>query len=165
MASHRRMKLPSLKLTQRSTYGPVRHRTVPRGVTGLFTYDNSASDAKLAESDCHSDADHPLVPDDFGEKGSIDGYDQDSHGEPSLHFIKQKAAATAWEQNHLLMLKTCIECNSLPSCQKCIMCTYEAKYRCLQCAPWAFFCSNCFADAHRTINIFHVGEEWEVSCV
>ena len=156
------MKLPSLKLTQRSTHGPVRHHTVPRGVTGSFISDNS--DSKLPECDCQSDAD-PLVSDDFGEKGSSDGYDQDFHGEPSLHFIEQKAAATAWEQSRLSMLKTCIECNSLPSCQKCIMCISEAKYRCLQCAPWAFFCSNCFADAHRTINIFHVGEEWEVSCI
>ena len=33
MATQMRMKLPSLKLTQRSTQGIVRHRTVPRGMT------------------------------------------------------------------------------------------------------------------------------------
>ena len=33
MANQMRMKLPSLKLTQRSTQGKVRHRTVPRGMT------------------------------------------------------------------------------------------------------------------------------------
>ena len=33
MANQMRMKLPSLKLTLRSTQGKVRHRTVPRGMT------------------------------------------------------------------------------------------------------------------------------------
>ena len=89
--------------------------------------------------------------------------DHQELNEPSLHYIKQKAAVAAWEQNRLSMLKACIECNAMPNDQTCIMCPSEAEYRCLQCAPWAYFCSNCFADAHRTVNIFHVGEIWEVS--
>ena len=32
----------------------------------------------------------------------------------------------------------------------------------IQCAPWAYFCAKCFGDAHSKINIFQVGEVWEV---
>lgn len=167
MANQMRMKLPSLKLTQRSTQGKVRHRTVPRGMTS-----SSARSPGCADDAEKSSQTSPESP---GEAGSveksddgespmliIDDFDQD-HSGPSLHSIKQKAATAAWEKNRVSMLKTFIECNSMPSNQTCITCANEAKYRCLQCASWAFFCSNCFADAHRSVNIFHVGEVWEVS--
>ena len=158
MASHMRMKLPSLKLTQRSTQGPARQRTVPRGMVSVF------SGTKQAERDGrHSDvADHDSSESSF--LGNVDSGDGDSN-EPSLHFIKQKAAAAAaWEQNRVSMLRTYIECTAPTSDQKCVMCGNEAKYRCLQCAPWVHFCSTCFAEAHRKLNIFHVGEVWEVIC-
>ena len=73
---------------------------------------------------------------------NVDGYDQDLSG-PSLHDIRQKAATAAWEKNRFAMLKTFIECNAMPSNQTCIMCASEAKCRCLQCASWVYFCSNC----------------------
>ena len=160
MALHTRIKLPSLKLTQRSTHGPIRHRTVPRGVT---------TDSFVVKSDCDSISE-PVAPDhnDCGELGAMlsgdNGLNHSGNNEPSLHYIKQKAAVTAWEQNRAAMLRKCIECNAMPNHQNCIMCANEAKYRCLQCASWAFFCSDCFAHAHRTVNIFHVGEIWEVNC-
>ena len=166
MATQMRMKLPSLKLTQRSTRGVVRHRTVPRGMTSCYSASPSeetrsqtseSPEASIEDSDATS-----LVDDGESPMLNFDDCDQDLGG-PSLHSIKQKAATAAWEKNRVSILKTIIECNAMPSNQTCIMCASEAKYRCLQCASWAFFCSNCFADAHRSVNIFHVGEIWEVS--
>ena len=169
MATQKRMKLPSLKLTQRSTGGVVRHRTVPRGMTNSAArtghdLDDETSQAspETVRVSVDDTADAALVEDGELPMPGIDDFDRD-HSGPSLHSIKQKAAAAAWERNRISMLKTFIECNAMPYNQTCITCANEAKYRCLQCASWAFFCSNCFADAHRSVNIFHVGEIWEVS--
>lgn len=137
------MRLPSLKLTQRSTCGAVRHRTVPRGVVGSMDSEecSSGSNDSAPGSDVDEvndyDNDHDL-------NTMLADSDHQELNEPSLHYIKQKAAVAAWEQNRLSMLKACIECNAMPNDQ-------------------TYFCSNCFADAHRTVNIFHVGEMWEVS--
>lgn len=157
MATHMRMKLPSFKLCQRSTHGPVRHRTVPRGMVGTSESrksDNSPVSTDHAHAGCGCD-----------EISGTEFSAGDSHSkdQPSLHYIKQKAATNAWQQNRASMLRAHIECNAMPSHQKCITCIKGAEYRCTQCAPWAFFCSSCFADAHRSVNIFHVGEIWEVS--
>ena len=164
MATQMRMKLPSLKLTQRLTQGVVRHRTVPRGMTTCSSpRDETTSQTQECPEAASFEESGATSLEDDGESPmlNVDGYDQDLSG-PSLHDIRQKAATAAWEKNRFAMLKTFIECNAMPSNQTCIMCASEAKYRCLQCASWAYFCSNCFADAHRSVNIFHVGEIWEV---
>ena len=33
---------------------------------------------------------------------------------------------------------------------------------CTHCAPWVYYCDQCFAEAHSKINLFHIGEVWEV---
>ena len=80
-----KIKLPSLKLTQRSTHGPTRHRTVPRGVT---------TDSFVVKSNCDSISD-PVVPDhnDCGEPGEMlsgdNGLKHSGNNDPSLHYIHQ----------------------------------------------------------------------------
>ena len=54
----------------------------------------------------------------------------------------------------------CCLCNAMPTDNPfCIKCGSEAaNYCCLQCAPWAYYCHQ----SHTVINLFHVGEVWEV---
>ena len=173
MAARLKLKLPSLRVTQRSTTGVVSHRLIPRGRTSI---QNEPSDL------CHSDAeDCERASIESGlsaeSDNALDGLDLDtSHvsgslstpmNEHSLHVLAQKAAIASWNNIRPDMLKTAIEGNALPLKQKCIVCsTDDATYRCLKCAPWAHFCPQCFSDAHRRTNIFHTGEVWEVcSCI
>ena len=81
---------------------------------------------------------------------------------PSLHEMREKAAVEGWSHVRLALLKTTVEGNSMPTDQTCILCGCEATHRCLNCGPQAYFCAQCFGDAHSKMNMFHVGEIWEV---
>ena len=85
--------------------------------------------------------------------------------EPSLHEIKQKASATAWGAIRDSLRQVAVECSGMPFGQGCILCSAEAKYRCVDCAAWAYYCAQCFSDAHSKVGLLHTGEVWEVSKV
>ena len=94
MATQKRMKLPSLKLTQRSG-GVVRHRTFPRGMTNSMVrtghgLDNETSQAspETVQASIEYSADASLVEDGESPMPGIDDSDRD-HSGPSLHSIKQ----------------------------------------------------------------------------
>ena len=74
MASHMRMKLPSLKLTQRSTQGPERQRTVPHGMVSVFSSTKQAErDSRLSDVAGHdSSAESSFL-------GNVDSGDGDSN--------------------------------------------------------------------------------------
>ena len=79
---------------------------------------------------------------------------------PSLHAIKQKASAAAWNKVRATLQKAAIESSALPGGQSCILCGAPATHRCTSCA---YYCIDCFCQAHSLTNFFHVGEVWEVS--
>ena len=72
------------------------------------------------------------------------------------------AVTAAWGQARSALLKAVVESNAMPEDQCCISCSYSVTYRCVQCASWAYYCHQCFSDAHSRINLFHTGEVWEV---
>ena len=39
---------------------------------------------------------------------------------------------------------------------------WHATLRCEECGPLGYFCLECFDNAHRAVNRFHVAEKWEV---
>ena len=95
MATQMRMKLPSLKLTQRLTQGVVRHRTVPRGMTTCSSPgDETTSQTQECPEAASFEESGATSLEDDGESPmlNVDGYDQDLSG-PSLHDIRQKAAS------------------------------------------------------------------------
>ena len=168
MAARLKLKLPSLRVTQRSTTGEINRRLIPRGCTAI---QNEPSDL------CHdADKEASVEPSQSAESGNAfdAGIGLDANDvsvplltptiEPSLHVLAQKAAIASWSKLRPDMLKTAIECNAMPLKQKCILCsTNDATYRCLKCAPSAYYCPQCFGDAHRETNYyFHTGEVWEV---
>lgn len=175
MASRLKLRLPSLRVTQRSTTGEVNHRLIPRGCTSqaVQTTDESHplcdNDGVDGKGDSVMDKNKPVeLPDQqFGVVGMDSGTLSTSiNDEPSLHVLAQKASIASWNKLRPIMLKTAIECNAMPLNQMCVICnTNEAIYRCLRCAPWAHFCQQCFEDAHKYMNVFHTGEVWEVATV
>ena len=76
------MKLPSLKLTQRSTGGVVRHRTVPRGITNSaartghgLNDETSQASPETVRASVEDSADTTLVEDGESPMPGIDDSD------------------------------------------------------------------------------------------
>ena len=159
MAWQMRFTLPKFKVTQRASLG-VTHFTLPRGRRG----DDRASTSGIPDSsevDMEKDEETGPRLDDSASFQRTTGLTDD---DPmvSLHYIKQKAATAAWGRARPALLKAAVEGSAMPLGQCCISCGDAATCRCIQCAPWAYYCSKCFAQAHTKVNIFHIGEVWEV---
>ena len=86
MATQMRMKLPSLKLTQRLTRGVVRHHTVPHGMTTCSSPgDETTSQTQECPEAASFEESGATSLEDDGESPMLnDGYDQDLSG-PSLN--------------------------------------------------------------------------------
>ena len=165
MAWRMKLKLPSFKVTQRCTGSGVARSLVPRGRTNppVQVGDENRSNSQALDSvdNAESDDDVPGLDSlwDFNEVHSKITV------EPSLHEIKQKGSVQAWANIRPTITKATVECGAMHSKQCCLLCGSEALYRCIQCAPWAHYCSTCFSNVHSKVNIFHVGEIWEVRYV
>lgn len=153
MAARLKLKLPALKVTQRSTTGETVRRDIPRGcISSIHSDDNSS----LVETS-----------DNIGVQEATEGaIDDDSTyvtlDEPSLHKISQEASVASWNKIRPAILRAAIESSAMPPNEQCCMCTAEAEYRCLQCSSTSYFCRGCFCELHSKINLFHTGEVWEV---
>lgn len=147
MAARLKLKLRTLKVTQRSTTGETVRREIPRGCIGIHiqdpspveTSDDPAGSGFDVETTVYDDSSDPL--------------------EPSLHRISQEAAAASWNKIRPAILRAAIENSAMPN-HSCAICPAEAECRCLQCS--AYFCQECFCDLHSKIGLFHTGEVWEV---
>ena len=144
-----RLKLPAFKVTQRTAASSTVRRNLPRGRKCESAPAQSSSGIEEGVPDFVSMME--------------EGPHACSVPEVSLHAVKEKAAATAWARVRPALLKIAVEGNAMPSDQSCIMCPEAASCRCIQCAPWAFYCQDCFEHVHSSINLFHIGEVWKVS--
>ena len=153
MAWRMRVKLPSFKVTQRCSTSTTRCN-YPRGKSIV-----KESQEGGMEDTVQPEEDLSYKPDDHRDTST----DFAAEGLPSLHSISQKAAVVAWGQVRSALLDAVIESNAMPADNPfCIKCSEAANYRCLQCAPWAYYCHQCYINSHTVINLFHVGEVWEV---
>lgn len=153
MAWRIKLNLPTFKVHQRATGSNKRTVCIPRGVneskpdgdlsivTELHEVEKSV---ESAPDGCTSDADLEFF-------------------QPSLHAIKQAANVKSWEKIRSSLLWVVTESQSMPVDQHCVFCPTLAKYRCLECGPIAYFCSECLGEYHSKINIFHTPEVWDVS--
>ena len=145
-------------MTQRTGTGSTVRRNLPRGRKDDCVGDEQLSSGReVRSSDLTSSTD--FFPTSF-DTVTVD-IGCSSQSEVSLHAIKQKAATAAWTQVHPALLKAAVECSAMPVAQCCILCLESVSYRCIQCAPWAYFCQNCFSSEVHS-NFFHTGEVWEV---
>lgn len=169
MAWRMKLQLPAFKVTQRCTGGRVARSIVSRGRTNPSMQvgeeghnDTRGGQSIHADDDSRGDDGYDDVPElDFSWDLSEDS--SKTTVEPSLHEIKQKASVQAWANIRPTLLKVAVECSAMRCGQCCLLCGSEATYRCVQCAPWAHYCTTCFGKVHLKANIFHVGEIWEVS--
>ena len=149
MAWRMKLSLPRFRVTQ---IGDTKtHRNLPRG-KALGSAASHVADVPHDDTD----VDEVYLPPDGEETNKAD------QANTSFHAIKQKAAAAAWDQVRATLQKAAIESSALPSNQGCILCAAPASHRCTSCAAWAYYCINCFHQAHSVANFFHVGEVWEV---
>jgi hypothetical protein len=146
MAWRMKLSLPKFRVTQ---IGETKiHRNLPRGRKTAGSVCGVRPDS-VSSDDEHDDKEMELPPDGNDEAG------------PSLHAIKQKASAAAWSQVRATLQKAAIESSALPCDQGCILCGAPATHRCTSCGAWAYYCIDCFRQAHSLTNFFHVGEVWE----
>ena len=147
------MKLPAFKVTQTTSSAPTVHRHVPRG---QFTACNSQY---IDASDCEVPSQHEESVDVERERMESDfSSHMDCLGQSvSLHAVKQQVSACAWGQIRSVLRKAVVESSAMPKNQVCILCSKMALYRCIQCGPNSYYCCDCFGQAHKSVNIFHIG--------
>ena len=80
----------------------------------------------------------------------------------SLHTVNQRSSTSAWAQIRPMLRKVAVECSAMPENQSCLICSKSALYRCLQCGANAYYCRECYNQVHCAVNMFHVGEIWQV---
>ena len=83
--------------------------------------------------------------------------------EPTCFELESEASVAAWEEIRRRILHVITESCVIRIGQQCCNCKQHAILRCLLCGPAAFFCEDCFSFLHRSLNILHVAEKWEVS--
>lgn len=150
MSWHMKLKLPSFKLTRRCGDSAV-EQNVSRGIASQ----TSVQESPVAGSEYEEDGA-------FGVNDISESEDFQAVPEPSLHAIKQKSTVLAWEGVRAALRTAAVQCSAMPIGQECILCSELAEYRCLECAAWAFYCSECFGNVHSKVGIFHTGEIWQV---
>ena len=156
MASYKRFKLPSLKVTNHSL---CETKELHRNQSHSLIIDEAATvnkenDTTVEESSSTNAADDML--------GFADHTQDSSMIEPTVYELQQRATVAAWEQLPGKMLSIAVENCALPVGQNCLTCINPAKFRCERCGPLVFYCFDCFCNQHETTNFFHVAEEWEV---
>ena len=167
MAGRFKYKLPPLRVTMRSTSGKVSDRYIPRGSKSQHQPEQQMvmKDPQLVVMD--EEEQQMVMNEEAGNwMAKTVGNRLEEETLPSLHEISQKQATESWNRIRPELLKVAIASEAMPDNQKCLLCSIEdASCRCLQCGPNVFFCRNCFAAAHRQVNVFHTGEIWQVQTV
>ena len=152
MAWRIKVKLPKFKVTQRGTDSTTARTNIPRGRHDVkYVEEASVSEGEPAEPTLSPST---SVPDLCGSG------EEQIH---SLHAIKQAANAEAWKAIRSDLLKAATESFAMPLEQSCLLCSDTARYRCIQCGPNCYYCSQCLGYSHCKTNIFHIPEEWVVS--
>ena len=162
--AYKRLVLPPLKLTQRSTFDSSTVKSsIYRGNSEqklqLSNLDNSDGVVE------NQNTEEPLDDGDdaFGSNDVFTAYSPDSPGGGStLHELQCKSNVAGWEAVRKEILTAVIETQAMPPGQLCITCKCSASCRCQRCGPLGFFCLDCFQEQHKITNVFHVGEKWEV---
>ena len=132
MAWRMKVKLPTLKVTQRSCSGPTVYRNIPKGRSTASTslvQDTSGPEAE--ESECQYETSDDLFSSEPMLSETALGCSDVTGQNVSLHAVKEQASASAWAQIRSLLRTAAVECSAMPTNQSCIMCLEVALYRCL----------------------------------
>ena len=159
MAFHMQLRLPRFRLTQRSTDGTVVQKDIGRGLKKNFQVSPHSGTCEEGSTTTPTTVDHefPYL--------NLDNHMQDqTSSEPSFYTISRKESVAAWNSIRYPMLEAVTESYAMPEKQGCTFCSEAvAKYRCIHCGPYCYYCDHCVAKLHMDSNIFHVPEQWKVS--
>ena len=157
MASHKRIKLPPLKVTHHSQ---KEAREVYRGHMDADMETLGREQQAVSIHEGSTDAPHTVEGSSVNEIPELYGAEDT---DPTLHELHRKATANAWEKLRSNILFLATENSAMPLGQVCIVCSSAARFKCERCGPNIYYCYQCFCKQHETANFFHVAEEWEVS--
>ena len=158
--AYRHFSLPSLKLTQRPTFGPKTLEVVQRTfLNPEAELDHPALEEGSASSPLHLAVDSDVDSDEWIPT-AVPAPDIE---EPTCRELESRASIARWEKIRNEMLSVVTEAAAMPLNQLCIICkTAVSSIRCQRCGPMGFFCPDCFQSCHSNTNLFHVAEKWEV---
>ncbi|XP_019857881.1 PREDICTED: uncharacterized protein LOC109586148 [Amphimedon queenslandica] len=140
------IKLPLLRVRKRTSSALSSNMSkVPRTTT---TYEPLRKANKIEEETVGL----PIPTDD----------DDDAHFE-SLYDVKERHAASAWENMRCQLRNACIESLVMDD-QPCMECSSEAEMWCQRCGSRAFYCKECWFHCHSKRNIFHTPVWKDDSC-
>ena len=148
-AFHRRLKLQTLKVTQRFP-GGEESKDLHRGATDDgWTVSGTKQSHSQEEADSNQqqprgEALSPVTnPDNLFYPGILDPY-SNSLEEPSHHELQSKASIGAWEALRSKVLSAVVESSAIPEEQMCLYCDNPAEFRCQRCGPVSFYCYTCY---------------------
>ena len=150
--AHRRVVLPSLKVTQRPASGESSVEHILRGLPDLgpqLSHPPGGSSALNSPETENATTVNMLTS-------------CDDVQEPTCYEVESRAAVAGWESVRKGMLAAVTETSAMPIGQVCLHCNATALMRCRQCGPLGYYCSACLLLCHSTVNVFHVAEKWEV---
>ena len=174
-AVKRRFRLPRLKITEKRVgSSEVVRRVLSRDEPEVVVQHKRPRCEEVEEDEFSVEAGNDMPPRLVVEHDEQLHYNEDDMMETSaadidhtpkisLHSIKQKANVAAWESIRPALLTAVVECCAMPEDQLCTLCCVsDASFRCKQCGPCVYYCSNCIHEWHNGNNIFHTAEEWKV---
>lgn len=169
--AYRRVALPVMKLTRRPATGDKSLKYI-HGDIPFHPQREKVEETSTDRGDTEKD-----------EAGDVDVDSllfgmPDETEELTQHELESRAAMAGWEKIREDLINVVTEYAAMPlgqvcKCfpwywftdeiiQVCLNCKGSACVRCRDCGPLGYFCSGCFENAHRYVNLFHVGEKWEV---
>lgn len=155
--SYRQITLPVLRVTRRSTSGSKSLEVLHRG-SGKEEYQENA-DSQLSTTST------PAMPLDNNPDFQLRSLSQELN-EPTVHELERKANVAGWEKVRKEILNIGVGMEAMPYQQQCNICQKcSATIRCRRCGPFGYYCQSCFKDQHSKVNMFHIGETWEVNII
>jgi len=150
MAWRMKVRLPSLRVTQRSCGSSPVTMDVPRGRLGCGNGQAETGNVHEGPVSCP------------GSPASVFEVHEDL-SDTTLHEMNEAANAEGWQRVRSSLLHAVTQSFAMPLEECCRVCHEAAECRCIQCGPAVYYCLRCFETLHSVTNIFHTAEMWEVS--
>lgn len=159
--AYKRVVLPSLKLTQRSTCGKKKVEYLYRGVPESESVLQVENPSRASSGNTVFCAPQSSIQSE-AQLASQEVVSFPTVSEPTTYEIDSKSSVIGWETVRARLLNAVVEAAAMPLNQACIHCDTKASLKCKQCSPIAYYCNSCFKGCHTKTNFLHVAEKWEV---
>lgn len=142
---HKHVVLPPFKLTKRSSTG-VQVRDVHRSVFAHRCAPLEPPEA-IPNADDVEESHSLLLEEPMDSEVSNFALEELTH-----HELQSRASVESWGKLRKMMISTAMEGCAMPIAQQCLLCPSPALFRCQQCGPVVYYCSDCFCKQHESAN-------------